>query len=221
MTRGGGSAEPGVVYHLISRFVAKEWFIKSEGERRMYLSLLGGALATTDWTCFSFAVMSSHVHLGLVAGSDRLATWLRPMHTTFANWLNVERERIGAVFVRGPNLGTVPPDQCARLVNYIHYNPVRAGVVADPKQSDWTSHPAYVGAGRAPTWLAVDAGLALCGFSSGADFECWSSCNQVSRDSLIASGVMPRLGRGRPPGASAGAQQPSASSFDSSGPKPA
>jgi hypothetical protein len=206
MARGGGSAQAGVVYHLISRFVAKEWFIESEVERRMYLSLLGTALAETDWTCFSFAVMSSHIHLGLVAGSDRLAAWLRPMHTVYANWLNVRRDRIGAVFVKGPNFITVPPDQCARLVNYIHYNPVRAGVVAHPEDSDWTSHRAYVSAGRTPSWLAVEAGLALCGFADGADFQCWASRNPVSRDSLIASGAMPKLGRGRPAKAAPGPQ---------------
>jgi len=196
MARGGGSAESGVVYHLISRFVANEWFIESAVERQAYLSLLGIALAATNWTCFSFAIMSSHIHLGLVAGRDRLEDWLRPMHTNFANWVNVRRERIGAVFVRGPNFLDVPPADCARVVNYMHYNPVRAGVVRDPQQSDWTSHRAYVG-GRAPSWLSVEAGLALCGFGGAADFEQWSSC-----DSMIARKTIPKLGRGRPPGAS-------------------
>ena len=41
MARLPQSIEPGVVYHLISRFVAKEWFIQSDEERRRYLKLLG------------------------------------------------------------------------------------------------------------------------------------------------------------------------------------
>ncbi len=106
MARGGGSTKAGVIYHIISRFVAKEWFIESAIERRTYLGLLGTAIAATDWTCFSYAVMSSHIHLGLVAGNDTMASWMRPMHTAFANWLNLRRERIGAVFVKGPVNGS-------------------------------------------------------------------------------------------------------------------
>ncbi|HEY5925971.1 MAG TPA: hypothetical protein VIV11_29995 [Kofleriaceae bacterium] len=34
MTRGGSLVVPGCVYHLISRFVAKDWFIESAAERR-------------------------------------------------------------------------------------------------------------------------------------------------------------------------------------------
>jgi len=51
--------EPGTVYHLISRFVDREWFIKREDERRTYLRLLGRALLDSDWRCFSFATARS------------------------------------------------------------------------------------------------------------------------------------------------------------------
>ena len=130
MARGGASIEHGTVQHIIPRFVAKEWFIESALERNVYLSLLSGALENSDWRCFSFAVMSSHIHLGVIAGHETLASWLRPMHTHFAHRMNEQRGRIGAVFVRGPNVVAVQPDGVSRLINYIHNNPVRAGVVA-------------------------------------------------------------------------------------------
>ena len=198
MARGGGSVVAGGIYHLISRFTAKEWFIESAVERRTYLALLGPALTSSDWTCFSYAVMSSHIHMGLVAGRQTLASWLRPAHTLFANWLNARRDRIGAVFVKGPKVLTVPGGECVRLINYIHDNPVRAGVVDRPGDSDWTSYRAYVGATRVETWLAVWRGLELTGFTSAEEFHAWSSGNRTSREDLIANGVLPRLRRGRP-----------------------
>lgn len=198
MARGGGSVEAGGVYHIISRFTAKEWFIESAVERRLYLSLLGDALRSCDWTCFSYAVMSSHIHLGLVAGADSLAAWLRPMHTVFANWLNARRERIGAVFVKGPNVLTVGEYECARLINYIHFNPVRAGVVDHPGDSDWTSYRAYVGATQTPRWLTIERGLAMCQFASAREYVSWAVRDDTPRSQLIASGVLPRGARGRP-----------------------
>ncbi len=133
---------PNTVYHLISRFVAREWFIKTDHDRQIYLQLLGRAPAATDWRCFSYAVMSSHIHLGLLSGEMPLVDWLRDAHSPFAEWINDRRDRIGAVFTRGPNLKEVREDGVGRVIAYIHRNPVRAGVVAAPRDSDWTSQRA-------------------------------------------------------------------------------
>ncbi|HEY5951799.1 MAG TPA: hypothetical protein VIV40_40165 [Kofleriaceae bacterium] len=198
MARGGASIQSGSVYHVISRFVAKEWFVESATERRMYLSLLGLAIAQTDWQCFCYAVMSSHIHLGLLAGTCRLRDWLRPMHTSFAQWMNLRRERIGAVFVRGPNVVQVDPAGTGALINYVHCNPVRAGVVNDPSNSDWTSHRAYVGLARRPPWLAVDCGLGLAGFESERAFAEWVANTRTGRAELEAIRLTPRPVPGRP-----------------------
>lgn len=177
----------------------KEWFIKTALERRTYLSLLGTAISETDWKCLAYAVMSSHIHLLLTAGNDTLADWMRPMHTAFATWINNEREREGAIFIKGPNVKFVPQDDAARVTNYIHYNPVRAGVTPVPAGSDWTSYRAYVRPDRAPAWLDVDRGRRLIGCETANEFESWSDAHQVRRDDLVAAGIVPRLVRGCPP----------------------
>lgn len=184
MARGGGSAKPGCVYHLISRFVAREFFIQSAVERETYLSLLGFMIARSDWRCFSYAIMSNHIHLGLVAGDEPLAEWLRPTHTHFAQWINQRRERIGAVFVKGPNFIEVMRHGAPHVINYIHQNPVRAGVVADARDSDWTSHRAYLGLTRKLPWLDVELGLELAGFANGLELEACGKKTRVERDDL-------------------------------------
>jgi hypothetical protein len=198
MSRGGAGALEGSIYHVISRFVAKQWFVESAIERRMYLSLFGTALSHTNWRCFAFAIMSNHIHLGLLAGSASLRSWLQPMHTAFANWINWRRERIGAVFVRGPNVVAVRPDGGARLINYIHYNPVRAGVVEAPSYSDWTSHRAYLGQTPTPRWLDVELGVELAGFNDRSGFAEWLEGSRIDRAELDAARVVPRRVRGRP-----------------------
>ena len=176
--------EPTAIYHCIPRFVGQEWFIESKEERLMYLRLFGMAIAECDWRCFAYAVMSNHMHLALVAGKDPLASWLRPAHTDFAQWVNERRERIGAVFTRGPNMRHVMPSGAARLISYIHCNPVRAGVVSDPTQSDWSSHAAYLGSGHRPAWLDVALGLKLSGFENGLELDSWMRSTPTTRDDL-------------------------------------
>jgi REP element-mobilizing transposase RayT len=198
MSRGGGSVCPGGIYHVISRFTASEWFIESGFERRTYLSLLGQRLSRTDWRCFSFAVMSNHVHLGVVAGSEPLADWLQPAHTDFAKWINQRRERIGAIFVKGPNVIAVQPAGVAHVISYIHHNPVRATAVTRPEDSDWTSHRAYLGLARCPPWLDVRCGLELGGFDNARDLAAWMEVKRIDRAALEAVYAKPRRRRGRP-----------------------
>src|SRR5882762_8704116 len=109
MPRRPRQNSPGRVYHLISRFVDRDWFIATESERRVYLELLGRALQTSDWRCLAFAIMSNHIHLAMVAGLQALDRWIRRVHSPFAEWLNQRYDRIGSVFVRGPNDHVVAP----------------------------------------------------------------------------------------------------------------
>lgn len=173
MPRVTRSSEPGVVYHLISRFVDREWFITRESERRQYLRLLGRSLRDSDWRCLSYAVMSNHIHLAMVAGEQGLDSWVRRVHGPFADWMNRAHDRIGGMFVRGPKQSRVPAHAVRDVIAYIHNNPVRAGVVTEPRKSRWTSHRAYVGLEPAPSWLHVDEGLRLSGFDSPRDFDRW------------------------------------------------
>ena len=39
------------------------------------------------------------------------------------------------------------------LIRYVHLNPVRAGVVAEPSENAWSSHRIYAGLDPAPAWF--------------------------------------------------------------------
>jgi hypothetical protein len=124
------------------------------------------ALVRTDWSALGFALMSSHVHWAMRAGRRPSSAVIKPLHTGFARWLNARQSRLGPVFADRHRTLTFEAETAAALLAYIHNNPVRAGVVADPADSGWTSHRAYLGLTAAPPWLDVERGLALCGFSA-------------------------------------------------------
>jgi hypothetical protein len=164
---------PGVYYHLIARFVENRWFLDTPDARACYLRLLGRALADSDWSCLAYALMSNHIHLLMRAGATLLKSWGLRVHPPFAIWINDRLERIGPVFTRGPRDYAIPLERARHVIAYIHKNPVRAGVVARASDSTWTSHRAYAGLVRSPSWLAVDEGLALSGFTDRVDFAGW------------------------------------------------
>ncbi len=179
---------PGTVFHLISRFVDRNWFIIESCERERYVKLLGRGLSMSDWRCLAYAVMSNHIHLCAVAGMQKLDTWIRRVHSPFADWMNRKYARIGPMFVRGPKDYAIPPERVARVLAYIHNNPVRAGVVDHPSASAWTSHQSYLGIAPTPAWLHVAEGLRRAGFEDAAAFDRFvaRSPQDVDIDELLA-----------------------------------
>ncbi|CAN5917202.1 hypothetical protein BH11MYX3_BH11MYX3_06230 [soil metagenome] len=173
---------PGDVYHLISRCVNNEWLIAGDEERFQYLRLLGLALERSDWRCLAYVVMSNHIHLAVIAGTRPLSSWVRRVHSPFAEWINRRHGRIGAVLARGPSDHGVWPESVAKTIAYIHNNPVRAGVAPYARDSDWSSHRAYVGHVAPPAWLHVEEGLARAGFTDPNVFDPW--VNQAPHDRL-------------------------------------
>jgi hypothetical protein len=175
MPRAARNNSPGVLYHLVSQFVDREWFIETEAHRQLYLRMLGAVLAESSWVCLGYAVMSNHMHLAVIAGHERLETWMRRLNSGFADYMNREYGRRGAMFVRGPWDCAVPTERAAALLAYIHNNPVRGGAVPSAELSTWTSYQAYLGLCDGPRWLHVDKGRALSSFVDTHSFHAWSS----------------------------------------------
>ncbi len=174
---------PGSIHHLIARFVNREFRLTQERERKEYLRRLANRLSRCDWKLIAYALMSSHVHLALIAGKTHPASLVQSVHGSFAQWLNRQQGRFGPVFAGRFRLWTYSRS-VSELLAYIHNNPVRAGVVSDPSATTWTSHHYYKKA-TFPSWLDGDLGLALSGFKDGTSFDVFvKNLCEVPRNSV-------------------------------------
>ncbi len=166
MARPPRHTPPGTVQHLISRYVNGEIRVTSPEHRAALAQRIGKYILSTDWALLTHCWMGSHHHLGTQAGEMPASRFLQAAHSGFASWMNNRQTRSGALVAGRPrNIQFTREEDVARLIAYIHNNPVRAGVVDDPVDTDWSSHRAYVGDAPAPPWLDIKRGLALSGFS--------------------------------------------------------
>jgi hypothetical protein len=163
---------PDVHYHLIWQFVDRTWFFTSDDERAVYLRLLGRALEHSDWRCTAYALMSNHIHIAAIAGTDPLASWAMRVNSPFAHWMNRRHDRLGPLMADRPRSYAMKSEREAQLLAYIHNNPVRAGLVAKALDSSWTSHGYYVH-GNAPPWLKTELALQRFGFGCAEEFDAW------------------------------------------------
>lgn len=187
---------PHAVHHVISRFIDKEWLVSSDQERERYLQLLGKALDHTDWRCIAYAIMSSHIHLAMVAGEHEAESWSRRVNPPFANWINEKHCRIGPLFASRAGMWITRVERVADLLAYIHNNPVRGHVCSHPSESTWTSHGAYTGQAATPPWLGVDEGLVLAGVAR-TDFDHWVDARSHIRWDDPSLGAIARAAKRR------------------------
>jgi len=170
MPRSRRSWTPHVGAHFISRFVDRRFYLVGDSDRRELLEAIARANHRWDWTWISWALMSSHVHYGLAAGTVDPDRFFRSAHTCFAQGYHRQRSgrTLGPVFADRPKLYPVGRSELARLVAYHHRNPVSAGVVTRASESRWTSHRVYLRLDPAPSWFDVERAFHLVGFEDDA-----------------------------------------------------
>ena len=168
---------PGAFYHVMARGNRREVIFADEDDRLFFLKTLGEACAMTGWRVHAWVLMSNHYHLliktpepNLVAGMKWLQnTYTRRFNLRHRLWGRLFGDRYKAVLVEGEGY------YYATLLDYLHLNPVRAGLVDLERGGSvldyrWSS----VAGGHAllprqrPPWLA--SGQALVAFGC-ADTE--------------------------------------------------
>jgi hypothetical protein len=173
--------------------VNHEFRIVGETERTQYLYRLRKSLPRTDWRLLGFAVMSNHVHLALLAGNATSARLIQSVNTGFAGWLNKTQGRLGPVFAERHATLLSDEAKAAKLIAYLHNNPVRAHVVGEAADSTWTSQRSYLDA-CPDEWLDTELGLSLCGFDSSPAgrqrfYDYVRASDGVTRDQIAEEGL--------------------------------
>jgi REP element-mobilizing transposase RayT len=106
----------------------------------MVNSLLDGERRFHRYELHSYVVMPNHVHL-LATPSVVSAKWLGPMKGFVAHEANAFLGLTGQPFWQQESYDHLvrSDDEFARIQRYIENNPVKAGLVAEPADFEWSS----------------------------------------------------------------------------------
>jgi hypothetical protein len=84
--------------------------------------------------------MSNHVHLLLQEGSEPVSTTVKRFGVRYVGWFNRKYDRVGHLFQDRFVSRPVEDDADLLMVLlYIHFNPVVAGLCAEPADYPWSS----------------------------------------------------------------------------------
>jgi putative transposase len=135
---------PNFVCHITQRAVAKELLFIEDSDY-LYMIWLFKEIATKySLRIFTFCLMPNHIHLLLSPKDANLYDAMRDLFSRYAVRFNKKYERKGHLF-SGPYRQSICMDDSYLLAAsvYIHSNPVRANLVADPLDYSWSSCHLY------------------------------------------------------------------------------
>jgi putative transposase len=146
----------GALYHVIDRGNYRRDLFETVGAAQAFERLLGELCARYAWEMHAFALMQNHFHLAIGTPRPNLADGMHWLLTTYAVRFNRSRSESGHLY-QGRYQSPIIEDAFAlvRVVDYIHVNPVKAGVVAPACAADyrWSSLARFV-KGPRPAWLS-------------------------------------------------------------------
>jgi len=164
----------GAFYHVMARGNCRQAIFKDEEDRRRFVQTLGEACLMTGWRVHAWVLLSNHYHLMLETPEPNLIAGMQWLQNTLTRRFNVRHRAWGRVF--GDRYKAVLVEgregfYYETLMDYIHLNPVRAGlarVAQGESILDYRWSSLAMGYAlpprRRPPWLAAAEGLVVFGF---------------------------------------------------------
>lgn len=147
----------GAIYHVINRGNYRRNIFETATTAQAFEANLTEACERHGWRLHAYAIMRNHFHLALETPQPNLAEGMHWLQSTFATRFNRFRSEQGHLF-QGRYRALLIEDFAvlARVVSYIHLNPVRAGIVPvkDVAAFRWSSLSRFMKTSR-PSWLVA------------------------------------------------------------------
>jgi REP element-mobilizing transposase RayT len=146
---------PGGFYHVTLRGNHRQPIFFVDGDRDLLDIVVTDAIDQLTARVHAYCWMTNHLHLLVQISDVPLGRLVMRIASLYARIVQARLDTTGHLFERRYHAVLVDADAyLLTLVRYIHLNPVRAGLVADPAAYPWSSHRVYLGACQRP-WVTT------------------------------------------------------------------
>jgi len=138
----------GFAHHIVQRGHDHNPIFAAPEDYRFYLENLSGQKRRLDVDVLAYCLMTNHVHLILrpTLDSNSLSELMRVLAARHTRYTNKLEGRSGTLWEGRFKCSVIDTDAyllaCCR---YVDLNPVRARIVTDPKDYEWSSHRTLAG----------------------------------------------------------------------------
>ena len=147
------------IYHIIFRGMNKQdIFLENSDYRKMTDTILN-VKKDMDFEIYAYCFMSNHVHLVIKEKLERdISLIMKRILTKYVGWFNYKYGRTGALIENRYKSKPVEVDEYfMQLIKYVHRNPLKAGLVKEIGEYQYSSYNEYLGnEGIADTDFVLD-----------------------------------------------------------------
>ncbi len=133
-------------FHVMVQGINKEFIFKNDKYINRYLQLIQKNLKEEDLKIIAFCIMHNHAHLLIQAENiENLSNYMRKLNSMYAQYYNyMENGRVGYVFRdRYKSEPITDKRQLMQCIKYIHQNPVKADIVKQIEEYQYSSYQLY------------------------------------------------------------------------------
>lgn len=138
--------KPDSIFHAGARGVDRQPIFLADSDREFFVTTMQENLRASNIETVSWCLMPNHFHWGMAVSDERFEKALHDTLTAHAVRFNRLHGRTGHLF-EGRHWSECCEDveHVENMIAYHHMNPVRAGIVTDPRQWRWSSYSEWAG----------------------------------------------------------------------------
>jgi len=146
MPRRDLTFQPGHYYHLYNRGNDRQTIFFERENYLHFLRLIRRYLIEQTLDVVAYCLMPNHYHLLVQCKTNAVSGAMMRLSVAYTKAMNRRYNRVGVVFQGQFQAIAVDSEEYLyHLTRYIHLNPVKAGMVAHPKDWEFSSYLDYAG----------------------------------------------------------------------------
>jgi REP element-mobilizing transposase RayT len=148
---------PGAWYHVMNRGRRSESVFTDKHDYIMFIDLLIEISEIYNIRVAAYCLMTNHYHILLQTPDGNISRCMRHLNSIYTQRYNRNHGFDGQLFRgRYKSILVCEDSHLLQLVRYIHKNPVKAGLVNDMADYDWSSYNGYLSSAKKWEWLYKD-----------------------------------------------------------------
>lgn len=156
------------VYHITARGNRRDNIFYSETDKAKFLEKMNETFEKYSFVCYAYCLMDNHYHLFVKTLLSNITDGMHYLNTSYSNWFKAKYKIVGVVFQgRYKSILVEEDTYCVKLSSYIHLNPVRARIIDNINEYEWSSFLDYTGNRKSIERL--DVGFILRQFDTDLD----------------------------------------------------
>ena len=147
----------GGLYHVTARGNRRETIFENDVDRQEWLQLLGHVCERFNWRCHAYCLMDNHYHIVIETAEANLSKGMRQLNGVYTQYFNRQHHKVGHVFQgRFKGILVEKDSYLLELSRYVVLNPIRAGMVNDIEDWNWSSFLLMCHQCEVPSWMETD-----------------------------------------------------------------